>query len=380
MFKKKKTKKTAYEFPRNLKELGYCIDGEGKLKTLGGEPYKFEVKEKDKAYNEGLYDVLIELISDWIQESLQKDHGMVRTLLPLGASETDIHTKIYLSPDYMNNENMIIFIPATSNTVGIWSRRVLADTSILEGSMIAYTKRARELGFSVVITNPNEVFWYKDRGVLVLPKTTSEFSTIPGSESPEDHMDYVFKTFVIPSAAQNIVIVANSYGGHCAIDVMQNNFKELKDRVKAIEFTATTHSIDFVKTDRMRVWVREHCRNWIMSDQPIGKEVIDIRFGCTSLSSGSDLNDFVTTNIKDEVFNFIERKKITWGANEANVSDDFDEAHEVNEELLDYRVVQEMMSNEGLYPLDDSAIDGLDIKDIREKIRSEEDPDSPWLN
>jgi hypothetical protein len=32
--------------------------------------------------------------------------------------------------------------------------------------MIAYTKRAMEMGFSVVITNPNEVFWYKDKGVV----------------------------------------------------------------------------------------------------------------------------------------------------------------------------------------------------------------------
>jgi len=32
--------------------------------------------------------------------------------------------------------------------------------------MIAYTKRARELGFSVVITNPYEVFWYKDKAVV----------------------------------------------------------------------------------------------------------------------------------------------------------------------------------------------------------------------
>jgi hypothetical protein len=89
-----------------------------------GEPYKFEVREKDKAYNEALYDVLLGThtiivlnhclfiflkwmilmdlklylasIGDWVEESLQKDHGMVQTLIPLGVSETDVHSKVYL--------------------------------------------------------------------------------------------------------------------------------------------------------------------------------------------------------------------------------------------------------------------------------------------
>ena len=33
---KKKTKKVVYSFPRNLKELGYHINEEGKLRTLEG--------------------------------------------------------------------------------------------------------------------------------------------------------------------------------------------------------------------------------------------------------------------------------------------------------------------------------------------------------
>ncbi|EXX77469.1 hypothetical protein RirG_023450 [Rhizophagus irregularis DAOM 197198w] len=226
MFKKKRTKKEVHVFPRDLKELGYCIDEEGQLKTIvGGEPYKFEVREKDKAYNEALYDAILETIGDWVQDTLQKKFGMVRALLPIGVTESDVHTKIYVSPDYLTNEKMMIFIPGTSHTIGIWSRRVLADKSVVEGSMIAYTQRAIEMGFSVVITNPNEVFWYKDKGVLILPKSTSEFSTIPGSESPENHIKYVFENFVIPSGAQKIVIVANSYGGHCAIDIVQNKCK-----------------------------------------------------------------------------------------------------------------------------------------------------------
>ncbi|CAG8782243.1 4162_t:CDS:2, partial [Racocetra persica] len=48
-----------------------------------------------------------------------------------------------------------------------------------DGSMINYAKCVLELGFSVVILNPNEVSWYKGKGVLILLKTTSPFNTIP---------------------------------------------------------------------------------------------------------------------------------------------------------------------------------------------------------
>ncbi|CAG8496568.1 1701_t:CDS:10 [Cetraspora pellucida] len=298
MFRKKKTKKVPCEIPRDLKALGYKINEKNQLVSIeDGEIYKFEVK--DRAYNERLYDIIMELLGSWIEEKLQKELGFVKMILPLGATENDIHTRIYL-------------------TVGIWSRRALIDISVIDGSMISYAKRALDLGFSVVMLNPNEVFWYKGKGVLILPKTTAPFDTIPGSESPETHTNYVFENIVIPSNAQKIFIVAHSYGGHCAIDVIQNHIDELSERVKAVEFTVSAHSIDFVKTDRMKVWIREHCRNWLMSDLPIGEEIIDTRFGCHSFSSGSELIEYITHSVIDLVYKFIENKLV----NPENLQDD----------------------------------------------------------
>ncbi|CAG8762443.1 10729_t:CDS:2, partial [Acaulospora morrowiae] len=107
-----------------------------------------------------------------------------------------------------------------------------------------------------------------------------------------------------PSAAQKIFIVANSYGGHCAVDAVQTYFEELKDRLMAIEFAASTHSIDFVKSNRLKIWIRENCRNWLMSDLPIGEEILDARFGCICLSANCEYNEYVTTSVIDYVFDF----------------------------------------------------------------------------
>ncbi len=43
-----------------------------------------------------------------------------------------------------------------------------------------------------------------------------------------------------------------------------NLVDELRDRIKAVEFTASTHSIDFVKTDKMKVWVREVRKQFVI--------------------------------------------------------------------------------------------------------------------
>ncbi|CAG8556863.1 11769_t:CDS:2 [Acaulospora colombiana] len=82
----------------------------------------------------------------------------------------------------------------------MWSRRALLDVSIEDGSMIAYTKRAISLGFAVIICNPNEVFWYKGKGVIILPKANVEFDSIPDCEYNEyvttSVIDRVFDFFM----------------------------------------------------------------------------------------------------------------------------------------------------------------------------------------
>ncbi|CAG8534026.1 7737_t:CDS:10 [Ambispora gerdemannii] len=307
MFKKKKpAKKEKLILPNDLHELGYKLDENEKLVTLDGQPYVFE--KSDRQYNEALYDVIIETLGGYVREALQSRCGLIKTILPIGMTENDIHTHIFLSPDYLTNENMCIFIPGTFHASGLWSRRMLTEKSINDGGMVTYTKRARSLGCSVLITNPNEIYWYKGKAVVTLPKATVPFDPIPENESPEAHLEYVFKHFIKPSAAKKIFIIANSYGGYCAVDLLQKKFDELRHRVRAIEFAATTHSIDYVRKDSIKIWIREHCRNWVVADEPLLTEIIDPRFGCVNYSSGCQLYEFVLDAIIDQVFELISRK------------------------------------------------------------------------
>nr|CAG8544304.1 8680_t:CDS:10 [Entrophospora candida] len=191
-----------------------------------------------------------------------------------------------------------------------------------DGSMISYVKQAKEMGFPAIIINPNEVFWYKGKAVHTLPKTNVPFKIIMGSETPESHTNYVFENFVI-------------YGGHCAVDVMQNSFELLKNRVKGIEFTETTHSIDF------------NCRNWLMSSEPAGSEICDSRFGCISFSSGVENNEFVTYEVIDRVFEHVAKKleQLENGATKSNDENegDIEDGYLISEALkpIDLEIINE---------------------------------------
>jgi hypothetical protein len=130
-----------------------------------------------------------------------------------------------------------------------------------------------------------------------------------------------------------------------------------------------------------------------MSDQKAGEEVIDLRFGCASLSSGnlnyhpssflflnilnnnfyffiiksgSDLNEFVTTTVMDDVFSFIDKKVVNPVVYDEN-NDDEDLFGSIGGDkfiTLDREVFVDEITN---------------IKDIQEKILLEEGPDSAWL-
>lgn len=135
-----------------------------------------------------------------------------------------------------------------------------------------------------------------------------------------------------------------------------------------------------------------------MSDQEAGKEVIDVRFGCTSLSSGknlnsyhlsikliliylffflielgAELNEFVTTDVIDDVFSFIERRVVNEEFWEINIEENEDEYENLEEDRFS-ELDSELLAD---------VSDIKEIRDIQEKILPElqekENSDSEWL-
>ncbi|KAG9292078.1 hypothetical protein G9A89_017978 [Geosiphon pyriformis] len=323
MFRRKSKNKTLDVFPNNLHDTGYMIDANGQLCYLSGKPYNFHDGIRRQSIQ--LYDHLVDLLTEHVGKLLINEHGLEETYLPIGNTKDDIHTKIYLSPDVFENEKMMVFVPCTGYPVGVWSRRVMVDHSVPDGSMLKYTERARQLGFSLIITNPNEVYWCNGKAVLALPKPSVGYKKIPGliksistnfltryilillkcdteNDTPEAHINYVFKNFIIPSGAKKIFIIADTYGGHCVVNAMEKYFEKLRYRVRRIDFVTSTHSIDNLKSNGVKLWIQQRCRNWINSDKEFGQEINDPKLGCISYSSGSKFQEFIIRDIIEITF------------------------------------------------------------------------------
>merc|ERR1712048_1276349 len=88
--------------------------------------------------------------------------------------------------------------------VGVWGCALCINKDLDHGTMLPYLKVAAENNYGVIVLNPNENF--------------VDGSPISGSETPEDHVAYVYKELVASKcrAAKDggtIDVVAHSNGG-----------------------------------------------------------------------------------------------------------------------------------------------------------------------
>jgi hypothetical protein len=104
-----------------------------------------------------------EIIADMVVQKLEQPPlNMVKAAVPanvtIGSSEP--HTYILMTPDALTTpDKLLILIPGSQISLGQWSRRVMCDDNINEGSMISTSLKALEQGYQVIITNPNANYW-----------------------------------------------------------------------------------------------------------------------------------------------------------------------------------------------------------------------------
>ncbi|KAJ3213640.1 hypothetical protein HDU67_002641 [Dinochytrium kinnereticum] len=96
--------------------------------------------------------------------------------------------------------------------------------------MLEYVQRGTEAGYSIMILNSNK-------------NTGPSGGYIRGSENPERHVEYVWKSFVKDAKTATVLIVAHSYGGVCVSNLRLA--AEIGDKVKAIAFTDSVHRNHF---------------------------------------------------------------------------------------------------------------------------------------
>lgn len=101
---------------------------------------------------------------------------------------------------------------------------LIINHSLEHGTQIPYIRKAKELGYEVLITNTNDV------------------TPAPENSNPMEHAAYVWKHFVEKSKPESVAVVAHSYGGVVAMDLVSKFLKFFRSNVFAIGLSDSVHS------------------------------------------------------------------------------------------------------------------------------------------
>ncbi|KAI8980272.1 Arb2 domain-containing protein [Pilobolus umbonatus] len=298
------------EIPTTLDGFGYIIKEDGSIRD----------KEKD-------------LIGDVVEKKLQAaPFNFQKVIVPLGAdpSKNDPHSYIFMTPNALTTTSkLVVFIPGTHTRIGQWSRRIMCDENIYNGSMMQMTTLFMEKGYEVIILNPNANFWYKNKAWEKCERHTSVAVYVPENGTPEEHCQYVFHNIIRNAKAENVAIMGLGWGGNGIVSALNDDFDYMKKHVQYISIMSSNHGQMDIKGDAQKVWFRNHCVNWVLSTDEKKKLMIDDRFGCTCYSTGVDTADFIFTQCLDEIMEdvFVNMKDI-----ELKEEQDDDEAYSKEEE------------------------------------------------
>ena len=188
--------------------------------------------------------------------------GLERLRLPIDASPHSPHVPILVSPSFDSSSRLIVIFGEPVQDLGIWAYRIVGHESINSGSavdLVTAVLRGNDDGNEhtengeaatgnkpgLILTNPGQLVWHcaKERAIslpswhalprrsAVEPPMKMTFrNKIPGNESWQDHVTYVFEEVLgkIVSEDTKIDIIGLAEGGLGAIRYLAEHCKRLR--------------------------------------------------------------------------------------------------------------------------------------------------------
>lgn len=170
------------------------------------KPFEFKVSSEHQ-HNQKRYEALGDVITEYVYELLEKN-GLHKIYIPTNIPESDATFVFSTKRDLTNVKKLIILIHGSGVVrAGQWARRLIMNESINHGTQIPYIKEAKKLGYEVLVLNTND--------------NERNGQDIPGHSSPSTHAISVWTQLIASANVQSIAIVAHSYGGVVAMDLVR---------------------------------------------------------------------------------------------------------------------------------------------------------------
>uniref|UniRef100_A0AAR2M1B4 Arb2 domain-containing protein n=1 Tax=Pygocentrus nattereri TaxID=42514 RepID=A0AAR2M1B4_PYGNA len=330
-------------FPKTLEEFEYTFNEHGQLRhTTTGDPFVFNYKEDLHRWNQKRYEALGEVIFTFAVFLTTA----FCTILIVDATEDEPKSFIYLSEDALTNADKLLVLIQGSGVVrvGQWARRLIINEDLNSGTQIPFINRAMKEGYGVIVLNPNENFLEVEKvpeAEQSAPDTSDEpaekrerkeeregkkkkdfyekyrnpqkereTERIPIREnsSPEEHTLYVWDHFISKSLAENIFVVAHSYGGLSFVELLIQREDEVKSHVSAVAMTDSVHNVWHQEANRsIQEWLKERCCNWVSSSEPLDTPVDPMLPDCLRLSAGTERHELTSWKSFHSIFKFFDK-------------------------------------------------------------------------
>lgn len=186
---------------------------EGKLRQIDSttgefteKPFEFKISA-DQQHNQKHYEALGETITEHVYELLEKN-GLHKIYIPSNIPERDATFVFSTKKDLRNVKKLLILIHGSGVVrAGQWARRLIINESLNHGTQIPYINKARSLGYEVLVLNTND--------------NERNGKDISGHSSPSSHAISVWAQLIANINIEGIAIVAHSYGGVVAMDLVR---------------------------------------------------------------------------------------------------------------------------------------------------------------
>eukprot|EP00697_Spironema_sp_BW2_P011847 gnl/Spiro4/2771_TR1348_c0_g1_i1.p2 gnl/Spiro4/2771_TR1348_c0_g1~~gnl/Spiro4/2771_TR1348_c0_g1_i1.p2 ORF type:complete len:265 (-),score=50.94 gnl/Spiro4/2771_TR1348_c0_g1_i1:232-1026(-) len=242
-----------------------------------------------------------------VQEKIVIDYGFRQLYLPLDCDE-EPRVNILVSPNALTTTGKVLVLLQGSGDIraGMWSRQLVLNNSIREGSMIPYIERARNEGYEVVICNPNlneGKFEESDD-----PDDEPALFPIPENDSPRNHLMYVWNHVLMKAPCSEVYIMAHSFGGQTSFHLIAEARPDDFQRLKRIAFSDSTHQLHMFRNklnQQKRDWIARNTLNFVVSALPVGQRLhFTLVEGCCVVSAGTLHHQSTTNCAIDTAFRF----------------------------------------------------------------------------
>ncbi|WEW60537.1 hypothetical protein PRK78_006024 [Emydomyces testavorans] len=310
-------------FPTDLKKLGYFINDNDQIRMISDpeQGFLYKINTNDR-YNEMQKEAMNTCIRDIVLSRLHS-LGLETLRLPIGASPKSQHVPILVTPSLETQSRIIVVFGEPTQDLGIWAYRTIGSEGINVGSAVDFAKavfgdseRSKETTKNeeskskraLILTNPGQLVWYcnGERAVSLPtwhaiprpsavdpPMKMSYYNKIPGNETWQDHITYVFEEVLAKKAppTAKIDIIGLAEGGLGAIRYLAEHWPTWQSRISAICLSNPLHVINHLHPPSFAKFISTRARAYLVSDKPLSAPVAGrYAFGCNCYSSGEPLN------------------------------------------------------------------------------------------